>query len=116
MKSIILFIGVLLLWPLAALAHAHLQQAVPADGSTVASPPAQFTLKFSEPAHLTALSVQKQGEAHPQRIAPLPTTASAQFSVPAPPLAPGVYELRYRVISADSHVVSGSLHFTVAKP
>jgi methionine-rich copper-binding protein CopC len=88
----------LLLWPLAALAHAHLQQALPADGSTVSTAPAQFTLKFSQVSHLTAL----------------PTEASAQFNVPAPRLESGVYELRYRVVSADSHVVAGSVHFTIA--
>jgi methionine-rich copper-binding protein CopC len=103
-----------LLWPLGAAAHAHLQQAFPAEGSVVNTAPAQFMLKFSEAAQLTALSVQKQGEPQAQKIQPLPTAASAQISVAAPKLEPGVYELRYRVVSADSHVVSGSVHFTIA--
>jgi methionine-rich copper-binding protein CopC len=103
----------LLLWPIAALAHAHLLQSLPAEGSTLSAAPAQFTLKFSEVAHLTALSLQKQGDAQAHKITPLPSEASAQFSVPAPRLDAGVYELRYRVISADSHVVAGSVHFTV---
>jgi methionine-rich copper-binding protein CopC len=103
----------LLSWPMASFAHAHLLQSLPAEGSTLSSAPAQFTLKFSEVAHLTALSLQKQGEPQAHKIAPLPGDASAQFTVPAPPLASGVYELRYRVISADSHVVAGSVHFTV---
>jgi methionine-rich copper-binding protein CopC len=114
MKSSILSLCTLLLWPLAAFAHAHLQQALPADGSVVSSAPAQFTLKFSEAAQLTALSLQKQGEPQARKIEPLPTAASAQFNVPAPKLDPGVYELRFRVVSDDSHVVSGSIHFTVA--
>ncbi len=105
---------VLLLMPLAASAHAHLLQAQPADGSTVSAAPAQFMLKFSEVSHLTALSLQKQGEPEARRIAPLPTEASAQFTLPAPRLEPGVYELRYHVLSADSHVVAGSVHFTIS--
>jgi methionine-rich copper-binding protein CopC len=103
----------LLWWPMVTFAHAHLLQSMPADGSTLSAAPAQFTLKFSEAAQLTALSLQKQGESQAHKIKPLPGEASAQFSVPAPPLAPGGYELRYRVISADSHVAAGSVHFTV---
>jgi methionine-rich copper-binding protein CopC len=113
-KPVLMCLCVVLLWPLAAAAHAHLQQAFPAEGSVVNTAPAQFMLKFSEAAQLTALSVQKQGEPQAQKIQPLPTAASAQISVAAPKLEPGVYELRYRVVSADSHVVSGSVHFTIA--
>jgi methionine-rich copper-binding protein CopC len=105
--------AVLWAWPVASFAHAHLLQSMPAEGSTLSSAPAQFMLKFSETAHLTALSLQKQGEPQAHKIAPLPGDASTQFTLPAPPLVSGVYELRYRVISADSHVVAGSLHFTV---
>jgi methionine-rich copper-binding protein CopC len=113
MKLRALYACALLWWPMASFAHAHLLQSMPADGSTLSSAPAQFTLKFSQAAHLTALSLQKQGEPQAHKIAPLPADASTQFAVPAPPLAAGVYELRYRVISADSHVAAGSLHFTV---
>jgi len=100
-------------WPVVSFAHAHLLQSLPAEGSTLSVAPTQFSLKFSEVAHLTALSLQKQDDAQARKITPLPTEASAQFSVPAPRLESGVYELRYRVISADSHVVAGSVHFTV---
>jgi methionine-rich copper-binding protein CopC len=41
---------------------------------------------------------------------------SAQISIVAPALGPGSYELRYRVLSADSHIMSGSVHFTIAMP
>jgi methionine-rich copper-binding protein CopC len=114
LKSLIAGLCLLLLWPLAAVAHAHLVQALPADGSVIGTPPAQFSLKFSEAATLTALSLHKQGEPQPQKIAPLPATASAQINIPAPPLAPGIYELSYRLISADGHVMGGSVHFTIA--
>jgi methionine-rich copper-binding protein CopC len=105
-----------LLFPLLACAHAHLQQAEPADGSVLTAAPTRFVLRFSEAAVLTALSVQSSGATQPQKIAPLPTAASVEISIPAPALAPGVYELRYRVLSADSHMMAGSVHFTIAKP
>jgi methionine-rich copper-binding protein CopC len=104
----------LALWPPAALAHAHLEQAEPADGATLSASPPQFTLRFSQAAQLTALSLQKQGQARPQKLAPLPAAAGVQLQVAAPVLDPGSYELRYRVVSADGHVMAGSVHFTVA--
>ena len=102
-----------LLWPLAALAHAHLQHSDPADGAVISDAPAQFTLQFSEPAQLTALTLSKAGQSAPQKITPLPSAAAAQLHVAAPRLEPGDYELRYRVISADGHLMAGKIHFTV---
>jgi methionine-rich copper-binding protein CopC len=100
--------------PLAALAHAHLEQSEPADGAVVAASPARIALHFSEAVQLTLLSVTPEDQAKPQKLGPLPTAAAAQLSVPAPALAPGRYEVRFRVISADGHVMAGSVHFAVA--
>ena len=101
--------------PLGAQAHAHLKQTVPADGSVVHGAPEIFSLSFSETAHLTALSVQKQGEAVPMKIAALPRDAGQDFKVPAPKLTPGLYTLRYRVVAADDgHVSAGLVTFSIA--
>jgi copper transport protein len=113
------FIGLAIL-PLSVHAHAKLTQAMPADGSVLTTVPDHFMLMFSDSAHLTALSIQKQGDANPQKIAPLPKEASAHFMIPAPPLDPGSYTLTYRVVAADdNHVSSGTIRFSVstgAKP
>jgi methionine-rich copper-binding protein CopC len=106
--------------PVAALAHAHLVQSDPADGSTVSVLPDHFLLVFSESAHLTALRIQKEGDASPTKIEPLPKNASVRFLIPAPNLTPGVYTLTFRnVATDDDHVMSGSIRFTIpgaAKP
>ena len=95
-----------------ALAHTHLVKAVPADGSTVTASPPKFVLTFAEPAKLTTLSVQKDAEPA-KKIAPLPTSASAEISVAAPPLAAGKYTLSWRAVSDDGHVMPGKISFTV---
>ena len=95
-----------------ALAHTHLVKAVPADGSTVAVSPAKFVLTFTEPAKLTALSLQKDAEAA-KKIGPLPTTPSTEISIPAPQLAAGRYVLSWRAVSDDGHVMPGKLTFAV---
>ena len=93
-------------------AHSHLKESQPAEGSTLNAPPANIVLKFSESAQLTALTIQKEGAAE-QKLGPLPTAASAQMSIPAPQLSPGKYTVSWRVVSDDSHVMAGKLHFTI---
>ena len=93
-------------------AHAHLKDAQPAEGSVMKAAPPTIVLKFSEPARLTALTVQKEGEAE-QKVTPLPSAPAAEVSVPVPKLAPGKYEVNWRVVSDDNHIMSGKLHFTV---
>jgi methionine-rich copper-binding protein CopC len=117
MKRISLFMifAGLLSAPLAALAHAHLTQSDPVNDSTLSTAPDHFMLMFSESAHLTALTLQKDGDAAPQKIAGLPKEASAHFSIPAPKLTAGVYTLKFRNVAVDdNHVSSGTIRFTVA--
>lgn len=110
-----LLVTALFAMPLAVLAHAHLRQSAPVDGSTVSVAPDHFTLTFSESAHLTALSIQRDGDAAAQKIEPLPKDASEHFDIPAPRLRAGVYTLKFRnVAEDDGHVMAGSIRFTVA--
>jgi hypothetical protein len=97
----------------AALAHAHLQKAVPADGGVINASPANVVLTFSEPARLTACWLQK-GAAAKQKITGLATTPAQQISVPVPALEAGSYVLSWRVVGDDGHIVPGQIHFTIA--
>jgi methionine-rich copper-binding protein CopC len=94
-------------------AHAHLQKSSPVDGSVVTTSPSNLVLNLSEPARLTALSIQKGSEPK-QDLKPLPTTAAQQITVPLPPLTPGTYSVSWRALSDDGHVMPGTLHFTVS--
>jgi len=116
MKYVVPFLMIagLFAMPLVARSHAHLMQSTPTDGSTMALAPEHFTLVFSESAHLTMLSIQKDGDASAQKIEPLPQEANDHFEIPAPRLAAGAYTLKFRNIATnDSHITSGSIRFTV---
>jgi len=93
-------------------AHAHLEETSPPQGSVLHGAPQQLVLRFSEPARLTTLTFEREGAA-PQKIAPLPGQSAARIVVPLPPLAAGRYRVRWRVLSADGHVLPGELHFTL---
>lgn len=94
-------------------AHAHLMESVPAEGSTVTASPPNIVLKFSAAARVTALTIQKDGDAA-RKLAPLPRTAAQEVTVRTPSLAPGKYVVNWRVVSDDNHMMSGKLHFIVS--
>lgn len=53
---------------------------------------------------------------HPARAA-VGGVSGSSISAPLRPLGPaGGYEIDYRILSADGHPVSGSVHFTLALP
>ena len=99
----------------AAYAHAHLRDSVPADGSVVSAAPRQVVLDFSEAARLTAAWIQRSGGPR-KKIAGLPEQSGASIAVSLPALGPGRYELSWRALSADGHIVPGHIHFTVTPP
>jgi methionine-rich copper-binding protein CopC len=108
----VLLVASLFLGAAEAQAHAHLERAQPADGSVLTTAPARLVLSFSESARLTALSIEAAG-GKPRKLAPLPAQSAREISVALPPLAPGEYVVRWRVLSADGHIVPGRLHFTL---
>jgi len=113
MKILSLFCGLaLLMFGVAASAHAHLQKSSPADNSVITASPPNLVLNFSEAARLTVLSIQKGSEPK-QDLKPLPSAAAQQVSVPLPQLTPGTYTVRWRAVSDDGHVMPGTLHFTL---
>jgi methionine-rich copper-binding protein CopC len=97
----------------AVAAHTHLLRSVPADGSVATAAPTQLQLGFSEAATLTALSIQKNGESAPIRLAPVSRQPAANFTIDLPPLSAGSYLVNWRALSDDHHLASGSFTFTV---
>ncbi|MEP6998088.1 MAG: copper resistance CopC family protein [Betaproteobacteria bacterium] len=104
--------------PLIALpvgAHAFLDHAMPAVGSTVHVSPAQVKLWFSqelEPAFSTAQVSDSTGKRIDQGDARIDGTL---LTVSVPPLAPGRYRVSWRVLSVDTHATAGDFSFDVAR-
>lgn len=111
MKKVMLLAALAL--PIAAFAHAHLESSVPGKGSTVQASPGKVELVFNEPVGLTALKLQKKGEAA-RDLAPLPKDDSVYLSVPLAKLADGDYVLTYAGLSGDQHETKGSIEFKVS--
>ncbi|MFE3636004.1 copper resistance protein CopC [Streptomyces sp. NPDC059168] len=102
-----------------ASAHAALRESDPADGTVLKSAPSRVTLTFTESVALLTESFRvydpknhrlRTGEAD---HAP-GHSETARVPLPAR-LATGTYTVTWRVVSADSHPVSGALTFSVGK-
>ena len=102
-----------LLLAASAAAHTHLVRSIPADGSVATAAPLQLQLTFSEAATLTALSLSKDGESAPIRLAPITREPAASFSIDLPALGAGSYQVNWRAMSDDHHLASGTIRFTV---
>lgn len=102
----------------AALAHAQLVSSSPEQSSTLSEPPQTVTLEFTEPIDPGFVELAVIG---PDRVshweAAAPAVKGVRVSAPIRPLGPaGRYAIKYRVLSADGHPVSGAVTFSLSKP
>jgi methionine-rich copper-binding protein CopC len=97
-------------------AHAQLQSADPRVGSTVRAAPPVLTLNFSERVEPALSSVQvtdaagRRFDAGRLRV---DKGNPQQVQVPLRALPAGQYNVRWRVISVDTHKTEGSFGFEV---
>jgi methionine-rich copper-binding protein CopC len=100
-----------------ALAHAELVTAAPADGATVAGPPTEIVLTFSQaldPARSSIRLVDAANQVLADDATLGPGTKTMRLPVPAD-LAPGAYTVRWVSFSTeDSEQDRGTTTFTVA--
>ncbi|MFI9245805.1 copper resistance CopC/CopD family protein [Streptomyces sp. NPDC053086] len=110
--------GLLLGTAAPASAHAVLRATDPADGTVLRSAPRQVTLTFTESVGLLTDSfrIYDPGN-HRVRTGPAGHAGrsdTARVTLPER-LATGTYTVAWRVVSADSHPVSGALTFSVGE-
>jgi copper resistance protein C len=99
-----------------AAAHAFLDHALPAVGSTVHESPRSVRLWFTEPiepafSRVSVLDAAGKsvdaGDSHVDSSEPSILAASL------PVLAPGTYRVKWRVVSVDTHVTEGDFTFDI---
>jgi len=99
-------------------AHAVLVRSTPPGRATLAEKPDRVQLWFNERLEPAFSSVSvwssagTQVDAGDARVDP---EDAKRLSVTLPPLPPGAYSVRYRVLSVDGHVVDSSFTFTIRR-
>jgi copper transport protein len=98
-----------------ATAHAYIMQTAPVAGATLTQAPKLVSIQFDEPVNLPdgpAIEVLdaagRRVDANDAAIDPNDVTTVITH---LPRLTPGSYSVRWRVISADTHVVHGTFTF-----
>lgn len=98
-----------------ASAHSRLLSSSPADGSTVPASPGEIVLTFNEDINPQFVTVRVTDGEGGDVVDAEASVAGPRVTVPvSQPVAAGSYKITYRVVSADSHPISGSTAFTVA--
>jgi len=114
LKRLLLVVWLLagvVLWTAPAAAHAVLQSASPADREVLAAAPAAIVLTFNEPVvPISAQVLDSNGRVVTRDGQASNTTL--RIALPAG-LPAGAYVASWRVTSADSHPIAGSLVFAV---
>lgn len=119
LASVLLVVPLLLLAGAgSATAHAALKGIDPADGSVLKTSPKAVTLTFSESVGLLDDSIRVYDPGNRRVHTGRQEHADGRADtarVTLPGLAQGTYIVAWRVVSADSHPVSGALTFSVGK-
>ncbi|MDT0570534.1 copper resistance protein CopC [Streptomyces sp. DSM 3412] len=103
-----------------ASAHAALKGSDPVDGSVLDTAPRDVTLRFTESVSLLADSIRVVDPENRAVDTGRPGRAdgradTARITLPTG-LDDGTYTIAWRVVSADSHPISGALIFSVGEP
>lgn len=109
--AVVTFAGVIALAS-PAFAHARLVSSSPADHSN-AGAVSEVTLTFNEPADPIFIKLVGQSGAEVAGL-PKPTADGATIHLTLPEtLEKGRYVVKYRVLTDDTHPVSGSISFSI---
>ena len=97
-------------------AHAFLDHANPAVGSSLPAAPAAVTMWFTqqlEPAFTTATVSDKSGNRVDAGPAQVDANDPTELKVLLKPLPPGTYTVSWHALSVDTHTTTGHFTFTV---
>ena len=106
-------LGLLLLVPRLALAHAHLVSSTPAADATVRGPNVTIELRYNsrvDGQHSTVVLVRPDN--HTETLALDHQSAATNLNAHAT-LKPGHYTIRWQALSTDGHLTRGEIPFTV---
>lgn len=104
---------------IAAFAHAHLVRATPAVGGTVSMPPSEVTLRFNEKLEAAFSAIVVRDQSGKQVDAGRTTVDKGDRTLMRvllqQPIAPGVYTVEWKAMSADTHKIDGNFTFKVGE-
>ena len=121
----------LVIFPLMALSHSPLEKAMPNDGAVLVTPPTEYKMLFKSPAKLIKFEIFQKGEDNNKKPSLLKSlfknsngklieinfkpslVLSESHLIKLPKINYGSYEVRWRAVGEDGHVLKGILTFEI---
>lgn len=122
---------ILVIFPLMALSHSPLEKAIPSDGAVLATPPTEYIMLFKSPAKLIKFEIFQKVQNNNKKSSSLKSlfkksdgklieinykpslVLSESHLIKLPKINFGSYEVRWRAMGEDGHVLKGILTFEV---
>ena len=128
MANLLLVILCFLL-PMSALAHSPLSNVSPEDGTKMEDAPTEISMVFKSPAKLIKLELLKEKVGAKKsllgglfgndgaELVPLPNAVLMETGqthvIPLPKITGGDYQVKWRAMGEDGHVIKGDFGFTI---
>ena len=119
MFKTILKIFILTMLPTLVLGHSPLKSVDPIDKAVLTEAPTEYKMIFKSPAKLIKFEILKQAEEKDKKPSPLKLNHKPSklwyesHVVKLPNITTGSYEVRWRAMGEDGHVLKGTLNFEV---
>lgn len=99
-----------------AMAHSPLQTSVPADGDELSSVPETIDMTFTAAARVMKVEmIHTNGNASHTVTVDIPTRDTVETISLSPDfVGAGAYQVDWRALSEDGHVITGTFSFTVS--
>jgi copper resistance protein C len=119
-RRLLAWLVLVLAAPAPAWAHAIIVESSPAVDATVPGPDVDVVLRFNsridqERSSVSLTAVGEPKSARPRTLPLAPTDSPDILKATAAGLTPGVYTLRWQVLSVDGHITRGDIPFKVAR-
>ncbi|SJM94567.1 Copper resistance protein CopC [Crenothrix polyspora] len=105
--------------PCSVFAHAILVKSQPAKDATLTEAPKQIDVWFNDKVgseHKALAVIDSNGTRFDNKDVNQETFDQSHMFATVKPLPPGSYTVRYRVVSIDTHIVTGKFQFSVKAP
>ena len=109
----LLFVGLLVLIPMAAAAHSQLGTTIPANGAVLKEPPTQIVLTFAKRIRLTRVRVARDQDRPVDLDLGDQKAFATRFAVPVADKGRGSFRVEWRGLASDGHAMRGMFTFRV---
>lgn len=104
---------VLLLLASPAFSHSPLLSSSPTDGASVTALPEAFEMRFKDTARLVRFTLSGEAAGDIELGGDHLMVEAQDHRIKLPILAADAYEVRWRAMSADGHIIKGGLTFDI---